>query len=66
VGKKQKSFACRVVSHEVPTLDNWKDFFVGYNQTLKKQVWNGLQPTMPLFVPGCNTESPALPGSVEE
>ncbi len=39
VGQKQKSFACRVNGHTVPTMENWKQFFVGYNPILKKQVW---------------------------
>jgi hypothetical protein len=66
VGKKQKSPACRVVSHESPTSENWRQFFVGYDATLKTQVWEGLQPTLPLMVPGETTETPALPASVEE
>ena len=66
VGKKQKSFACRVVSHNVPTLENWTNFFVGYDLALKKQVWEGLQPTMPLLTPGQDTATAALPGRVEE
>ncbi|MEM8777568.1 MAG: DUF5895 domain-containing protein [Cyanobacteria bacterium P01_G01_bin.49] len=66
VGQKQKSFACRVVGHTVPTLENWTDFFVGYDQGLKKQIWEGLQPTMPLLTPGSKTEPLALPGTVEE
>jgi hypothetical protein len=66
VGKKQKSPACRVVSHESPTMENWKQYFVGYDATLKKQVWDGLQPTLPMLKPGETTEVPALPASVEE
>jgi hypothetical protein len=66
VGKKQKSPACRVVSHELPTMENWRDYFVGYDATLKTQVWDGLQPTLPLLVPGETTEVPALAASVEE
>lgn len=66
VGKKQKSFACRVTSHEVPTLENWKDYFVGFNQSLKQQAWEGLQPELPLIVPGEAKPLPALPGTVNE
>jgi hypothetical protein len=66
VGKKQKSPACRVVSHESPTMENWRQYFIGYNATLKTQVWEGLQPTMPMIVPPETTEVPALPASVEE
>ncbi|MCH2232415.1 MAG: DUF5895 domain-containing protein [Crocinitomicaceae bacterium] len=62
VGQKQKSFSCRVVGHTVPTMENWKQFFVGYNPILKKQVWDGLQPTLPPAIP----ETLALPGGVEE
>lgn len=66
VGKKQKSPACRVISHESPTMETWKQYFIGYDASLKMQVWDGLQPTMPLMVPGETTEVPALPASVEE
>jgi Family of unknown function (DUF5895) len=66
VGKKQKSPACRVVSHESPTMENWRSYFVGYDADLKTQVWDGLQPTMPLMIPLETTEVPALPASVEE
>jgi len=66
VGKKQKSPACRVISHESPTMETWKHYFLGYDVTLKNQVWHGLQPTMPMFVPGETTEVPALPALVED
>jgi hypothetical protein len=66
VGKKQKSPACRVVSHESPTMENWKRYFVGYDSNLKTQAWDGLQPTLPMMIPGETTEVPALPASVEE
>jgi hypothetical protein len=66
VGKKQKSPACRVVSHESPTMENWREYFVGYDASLKTQVWDGLQPTLPLMVPSETTLVPALPSSVEE
>ncbi len=62
VGQKQKSFTCRVTGHTVPTMETWKSFFVGYNQSLKKQVWDGLQPTLPPAIP----ETLALPGVTEE
>ncbi len=62
VGQKQKSFTCRVTGHTVPTMETWKSFFVGYNQSLKKQVWDGLQPTLPPAIPG----TLALPGVSEE
>ena len=62
VGTKQKSFTCRVTGHTAPTPDTWKQFFVGYNPILKKQVWDGLQPTLPPAIP----ETLALPGGVEE
>ncbi|MGK7882677.1 MAG: hypothetical protein AB4060_21640 [Crocosphaera sp.] len=64
MGQKQKSFACRVNGHTAPTPDTWKQFFVGYNPILKKQVWDGLQPTLPPSIP--ETTTLALPGGVEE
>jgi hypothetical protein len=62
VGQKQKSFTCRIVGHTIPTMETWKQFFVGYNPILKKQIWDGLQPTLPPAIP----ETLALPGGVEE
>jgi hypothetical protein len=59
VGKKQKSFACRVVEHDVPNINNWRSYFVGFETKLKTQVWEGLQPYEPLIVPG--HEVAALP-----
>jgi hypothetical protein len=65
VGKKQKSFACRVVDHDVPNINNWRSYFVGFEAKLKTQVWEGLQPTMPFIVP--RQEVRALSeGSLEE
>jgi hypothetical protein len=66
VGQKQKSWACRVTGHEVPNLGNWQDFFVGYDPSLKQQIWAGLQPELPLIAPGATTETLMLPASLEE
>ncbi len=66
VGKKQKSFACRVTGHEVPNLENWKHYFVGFDSFLKQQAWEGLQPELPLIVPGETKLLPALPGTINE
>ncbi len=59
MGKKQKSLACRVIDHDVPNINNWRSYFVGFDQKLKNVAWEGLQPTMPLMVPG--HEVAALP-----
>lgn len=59
VGTKQKSFACRVVSHEKPTLENWRSYFVGFNPSMKHLIWENLQPSLPLMIPG-TPESPQL------
>lgn len=66
VGKKQKSPACRVISHEVPNLENWRNYFVGYDNSLKQQIWEGLQPTLPLILPGETKDIPALPIGPDE
>lgn len=50
-GDKTKSPACKVVSYEVPTLENWKEYFVGYDLKTKEFVWQGLQPKRPLIRP---------------
>ncbi len=64
-GDKQKSFACKVISHEVPSLQNWRNYFIGFNPLIKQMAWEGLQPTLPLIVPGVKQENPvaSLPTS---
>lgn len=59
-GEKQKSPACKVAGYEVPTLENWRDYFVGYDPKAKEFVWQGLQPNRPLIQPEL---PPALPPS---
>ncbi len=62
VGSKQKSFACRVISHDEPNSSNWKSYFLGYNKELRQVIWEGLQPTQPLMIPGtAASEVPLLP-----
>jgi hypothetical protein len=44
VGEKQnKSWCCRVVSHEAPTTENWRDYFIGYTH-FKDYAWSTLEP----------------------
>jgi hypothetical protein len=62
VGQKQKSFTCRVIGHDVPKPDNWKDYFVGYDAEVKNLVWDSLQPSLPLIAPAPTL---ALPESVD-
>lgn len=65
VGDKQKSFACRVVDHEQPTTENWRDkYFIGFNRNLRNHVWESLEPTKPLMVPG-SPETLTLPAAKE-
>lgn len=42
-GDKQRAWACRVVGHESPTLENWKEYFVGYSD-LKESIWGAFEP----------------------
>lgn len=44
VGDKQKHWCCRVVSHEKPTVENWRDYFLGFHPDLKSAVWEALEP----------------------
>lgn len=37
-GTEQKSWVCSITKHGVPTPDNWKSFFVGYDAALKEKV----------------------------
>ncbi len=68
VGTKQKSFACRVISHDEPNSSNWKSYFLGYNKELRQVIWEGLQPTQPLMIPGsaATSEVPLLPEANQE
>jgi hypothetical protein len=50
-GDKTKSPACKVTGYEVPTLESWKNYFVGYDTQTKEFVWQGLQPKRPLIQP---------------
>ena len=47
-GEKTKSPACKVVSFEEPTLENWKSYFVGFDVQTKTFAHQGLQPNRPL------------------
>lgn len=62
VGQKQRSFTCRVVGHDVPKPENWKDYFVGFDADTKNLVWEALRPEQPLIAP---TPTLALPESVD-
>ena len=61
VGQKQKSFTCRVTGHDVPKPENWKDYFVGYDQEVKNLVWDSLQPSLPLIAPAPTLALPESP-----
>jgi hypothetical protein len=50
-GDKTKSPACKVVSYEKPTLETWKDYFVGFDSEVKDFCIQGLQPKRPLIQP---------------
>lgn len=66
VGEKpNKSWCCRVVGHEKPMVENWKDYFLGYTQW-KDYIWSALEPlqcidvrSQPVIEAG--TEKLALP-----
>ncbi|MFB2917448.1 MULTISPECIES: DUF5895 domain-containing protein [Aerosakkonema] len=60
-GTTQKSPACKVASHEVPSLETWKQYFVGFNQERKQEVWEALQPAQPLMVPGLAGSTSSMP-----
>ncbi len=69
-GAKVKSKACKVVSHEKPTLENWKDYFVGFDSETKLFIHESLQPTRPKLVESLRLapaeEFVALPPSEDE
>jgi hypothetical protein len=37
-GEKKKSWVCSVESHGVPTIENWRQFFIGYQLELKERI----------------------------
>lgn len=59
--KTHNSWCCRVVSHESPTTENWKDYFVGYT-SLKDYAWSALEPGQKIDV----LSIPAIEGEVSE
>lgn len=62
VGEKQnKSWCCRVTSHERPTTENWRDYFIGYT-SLKDYAWSALEPGQKIDV----LSIPALGGEAEK
>lgn len=62
VGEKaNKSWCCRVVSHESPTTENWRDYFVGYTD-FKAHAWSALEPGQKIDV----LSIPALEGEAHE
>lgn len=62
VGEKQnKSWCCRVISHERPTTENWQDYFVGYTN-FKDYAWSALEPGQKIDV----LAIPALEGEVQQ
>jgi hypothetical protein len=37
-GDRKKSWVCSVESHGIPTIENWRQFFVGYQPDLKERI----------------------------
>ena len=67
-GDKQKAWVCRIVGHEKPSTENWKNYFVGYS-SLKEYAWSALEPgqkidvlSMPV-IEGGETRTALPPGS---
>ncbi|MEG4088510.1 DUF5895 domain-containing protein [Microcoleus sp. Pol12B4] len=61
VGEKKKSPCCYVTSHTKPTLETWKQHFLGYDQSTKKWTWEALEPERPLTIPALQfSSSPPL------
>jgi hypothetical protein len=62
-GILKKGAACKVVSHEVPKLENWKQYFLGFDRATREYVHEALEPQQPLMVPGAVADLPALPAA---
>lgn len=44
VGEKgSMGWACRVVDHEKPSVENWKDYFLGFND-IRYLLWEAMEP----------------------
>lgn len=54
------AWACRVVSHQKPSLENWRSYFVGFEDR-KDYIWDSLEPQQALGLPQL-----ALSPSLEE
>ncbi len=59
-GERQKAWVCRVVEHEKPTTENWKDYFVGFS-SLKEYAWQALEPGQKIDI----LSTPVLAGNEE-
>jgi hypothetical protein len=59
VGDKKKSPCCYVTSHTKPTLETWKQHFLGYDQQTKEWTWEALEPDRPLTIPAFPQLSPS-------
>ncbi len=66
VGDKKKSPCCYVSSHTKPTLETWKQHFLGYDQATKKWTWEALEPERPLTIPALPEFSSSPPLALSE
>ena len=71
VGEKQnKSWCCRILSHEKPTVENWTNYFIGYTH-LKDYTWAALEPGQKIDILSVGAiagteEMTAVPPSLQE
>lgn len=66
VGKKGKQgWACRVVDHEKPTVENWKNYFLGFDPEIKSLIWEAMEPQKLIQI-APPKEQPQLPAYQSE
>ncbi|KAM3090900.1 DUF5895 domain-containing protein [Phormidesmis sp. 146-12] len=64
-GKKAKSWVCSVADYGKPIAQNWQNFFVGYDETLKEKILSEFEEWADFGNPDRETKPPVSDNSVD-
>ena len=65
-GDRKKSWVCSVESHGIPTIENWQQFFVGYQPELKDHILTAVDAWTEFGTPRRERSTSRLPQPVEQ
>jgi Family of unknown function (DUF5895) len=65
-GDKKKSWVCSVESHGIPTIENWQQFFVGYQPELKDHILTAVDAWTEFGTPRRESSPSRSPQPVEQ